>query len=194
MTAVIIGSIGFLCCFLYDHNSIRLKKSFLHPFFSIGCFLIAVSTGLVIRSCWPRRGSSFFISAVFLTAAILFLGLLIYTLFFALPFDETYVKEIMKGWLIQRVFMHSADILAFCGSSGILFLSWSGFLGSGKALGDFVVLIVWNILYIFYQDRIVFPETFSNYGAYQQTTPFLIPDRNSTAACIKTWRKGGKRR
>ena len=82
MTAVIIGSIGFLCCFLYDHNSIRLKKSFLHPFFSIGCFLIAVSTGLVIRSCWPRRGSSFFISAVFLTAAILFLGLLIYTLFF----------------------------------------------------------------------------------------------------------------
>lgn len=93
MTAVIIGSIGFLCCFLYDHNSIRLKKSFLHPFFSIGCFLIAVSTGLVIRSCWPRRGSSFFISAVFLTAAILFLGLLIYTLFFALPFDETYVKE-----------------------------------------------------------------------------------------------------
>ena len=93
MTAVIIGSIGFLCCFLYDHNSIRLKKSFLHPFFSIGCFLIAVSTGLVIRSCWPRRGSSFFFSAVFLTAAILFLGLLIYTLFFALPFDETYVKE-----------------------------------------------------------------------------------------------------
>lgn len=93
MTAVIIGSIGFLCCFLYDHNSIRLKKSFLHPFFSIGCFLIAVSTGLVIRSCWPRRGSSFFISAVFLAAALLFLGLLIYTLFFALPFDETYVKE-----------------------------------------------------------------------------------------------------
>lgn len=93
MTAVIIGSIGFLCCFLYDHNSIRLKKSFLHPFFSIGCFLIAVSTGLVIRNCWPRRGSSFFISAVFLAAALLFLGLLIYTLFFALPFDETYVKE-----------------------------------------------------------------------------------------------------
>lgn len=70
----------------------------------------------------------------------------------------------------------------------------AGFLGSGKALGAFVLLIVWNILYIFYQDRIVFPETFSNYGAYQQTTPFLIPDRNSTAACIKTWRKGGKRR
>ena len=131
MTAVIIGSIGFLCCFLYDHNSIRLKKSFLHPFFSIGCFLIAVSTGLVIRNCWPRRG------------------------------------------------------FYFC---------LAGFLGSGKALGAFVVLIVWNILYIFYQDRIVFPETFSNYGAYQQTTPFLIPDRNSTAACIKTWRKGGKRR
>lgn len=193
MTAVIIGSIGFLCCFLYDHNSIRLKKSFLHPFFSIGCFLIAVSTGLVIRSCWPRRGSSFFISAVFLTAAILFLGLLIYTLFLRCPLMRHMSKKIMKGWPIQGVFMHSADILAFCGSPDFIF-AWAGFLGSGKALGDFVVLIVWNILYIFYQDRIVFPETFSNYGAYQQTTPFLIPDRNSTAACIKTWRKGGKRR
>lgn len=114
MTAVIIGSIGFLCCFLYDHNSIRLKKSFLHPFFSIGCFLIAVSTGLVIRSCWPRRGSSFFISAVFLTAAILFLGLLIYTLFFALPFDETYVKE------NHERLAYTEGVYALCRHPGVL--------------------------------------------------------------------------
>ena len=172
MTAVIIGSIGFLCCFLYDHNSIRLKKSFLHPFFSIGCF---------------------FISAVFLAAALLFLGLLIYTLFFALPFDETYVKE------NHERLAYTEGVYALCRHPGVLWFAGfyfclAGFLGSGKALGAFVVLIVWNILYIFYQDRIVFPETFSNYGAYQQTTPFLIPDRNSTAACIKTWRKGGKRR
>lgn len=193
MTAVIIGSIGFLCCFLYDHNSIRLKKSFLHPFFSIGCFLIAVSTGLVIRNCWPRRGSSFFISAVFLAAALLFLGLLIYTLFFALPFDETYVKE------NHERLAYTGGVYALCRHPGVLWFAGfyfclAGFLGSGKAMGAFGVLIVWNILYIFCQDRIVFPETFSNYGAYQQTTPFLIPDRNSTAACIKTWRKGGKRR
>lgn len=134
MTAVIIGSIGFLCCFLYDHNSIRLKKSFLHPFFSIGCFLIAVSTGLVIRSCWPRRGSSFFISAVFLTAAILFLGLLIYTLFFALPFDETYVKENHERLAYTGVFMHSADILAFCGSPDFIF-AWPDFWDPGRQWG-----------------------------------------------------------
>lgn len=153
----------------------------------------AVSTGLVIRSCWPRQGSSFFISAVFLTAAILFLGLLIYTLFFALPFDETYVKE------NHERLAYTEGVYALCRHPGVLWFAGfyfclAGFLGSGKALRAFGVLIVWNILYIFYQDRIVFPETFSNYGAYQQTTPFLIPDRNSTAACIKTWRKGGKRR
>ena len=134
MTAVIIGSIGFLCCFLYDHNSIRLKKSFLHPFFSIGCFLIAVSTGLVIRSCWPRRGSSFFISAVFLTAAILFLGLLIYTLFFALPFDETYVKE------NHERLAYTEGVYALCRHPGVLWFAGfyfclAGFLGSGKAMG-----------------------------------------------------------
>lgn len=136
MTAVIIGSIGFLCCFLYDHNSIRLKKSFLHPFFSIGCFLIAVSTGLVIRSCWPRRGSSFFISAVFLTAAILFLGLLIYTLFFALPFDETYVKE------NHERLAYTEGVYALCRHPGVLWFAGfyfclAGFLGSGKAMGAF---------------------------------------------------------
>lgn len=136
MTAVIIGSIGFLCCFLYDHNSIRLKKSFLHPFFSIGCFLIAVSTGLVIRSYWPRRGSSFFISAVFLTAAILFLGLLIYTLFFALPFDETYVKE------NHERLAYTEGVYALCRHPGVLWFAGfyfclAGFLGSGKAMGGF---------------------------------------------------------
>ena len=94
---------------------------------------------------------------------------------------------------------YTEGVYALCRHPGVLWFAGfyfclAGFLGSGKALGAFVVLIVWNILYIFYQDRIVFPETFSNYGAYQQTTPFLIPDRNSTAACIKTWRKGGKRR
>ena len=134
MTAVIIGSIGFLCCFLYDHNSIRLKKSFLHPFFSIGCFLIAVSTGLVIRSCWPRRGSSFFISAVFLTAAILFLGLLTYTCFLRCPLMRHMSKKIMKGWPIQRVFMHSADILAFCGSPDFIF-AWPDFWDPGRQWG-----------------------------------------------------------
>lgn len=134
MTAVIIGSIGFLCCFLYDHNSIRLKKSFLHPFFSIGCFLIAVSTGLVIRSYWPRRGSSFFISAVFLTAAILFLGLLIYTLFFALPFDETYVKE------NHERLAYTEGVYALCRHPGVLWFAGfyfclAGFLGSGRQWG-----------------------------------------------------------
>lgn len=141
MTAVIIGSIGFLCCFLYDHNSIRLKKSFLHPFFSIGCFLIAVSTGLVIRNCWPRRGSSFFISAVFLAAALLFLGLLIYTLFFALPFDETYVKENHERLAYTEGVYALADLLAFCGSPDFYF-AWPDFWdreGAGGFCGPYRV-------------------------------------------------------
>lgn len=135
-------------------------------------------------------GKFFFISAVFLTAAILFLGLLIYTLFLRCPLMRHMSKKIMKGWPIQRVFMHSADILAFCGSPDFIF-AWPDFWDPGRHWGLLGSLSC-GIYCTFYQDRIVFPETFSNYGAYQQTTPFLIPDRNSTAACIKTWRKGGK--
>ena len=133
----------------------------------------------------------FLISAVFLTAAILFLGLLIYTLFFALPFDETYVKE------NHERLAYTEGVYALCRHPGVLWFAGfyfclAGFLGSGQAMGAFWgPLLCGTYCTVFYQDRIVFPETFSNYGAYQQTTPFLIPDRNSTAACIKTWRKGG---
>lgn len=190
MPAVLIGSIGFLFCFLYDHNSIRLKKRFLHLSFGIGCFLIAVSTVLVIWDCWPRQGASFFISAVFLTALIVFLGLLIHTLFFAIPFDETYMKENHERLACTE------GVYALCRHPGVLwftgfYLCLSGFLGSVKALRVFIVFIVWNILYICYQDRVVFPETFSNYRAYRMNTPFLIPNHSSVATCIKTWHKKG---
>lgn len=191
MSAILAGSIGFLCCFLYDYNTIRLKKGFLHPFFSIGCFLIAASTVLVIRDYWPQRGTSFFSSTVFLAAALLFLILLTYTLFFALPFDETYMKKSHE----RPAYMEG--VYALCRHPGVLwfagfYFSLAGFLGSVKALRFFIILIMWNILYICYQDGIVFPETFSNYEAYRHSTPFLIPNRDSIAACIKTWRKKGE--
>ena len=135
MTAVIIGSIGFLCCFLYDHNSIRLKKSFLHPFFGIGCFLIAVSTGLVIRSCWPRQGSSFFYFCCFSDSSDPVSGTVdLYIVFLRCPLMRHMSKKIMKGWPIQRVFMHSADILAFCGSPDFIF-AWPDFWDPGRHWG-----------------------------------------------------------
>ena len=100
----------------------------------------------------------FFISAVFLTAAILFLGLLIYTLFFALPFDETYVKENHERLAYTEGVYALCRHPAFCGSPVILFLFLGpDFWGSGKGNGGlFGVLIVWNILYIFLpgQDRV----------------------------------------
>ena len=151
-----------------------------------------MSTGLVIRSCWPRQGSSFFYFCCFSDSSDPVSGTVdLYIDFLRCPFDETYVKKIMKGWLIQRVFMHSADILAFCGSPEFYFCL-AGFLDPGRRSGDLWSLSCGTYCTLFYQDRIVFPETFSNYGAYQQTTPFLIPDRNSTAPCMKTMRNGGK--
>ena len=138
-------------------------------------------------------GKFFFISAVFLTAAILFLGLLIYTLFLRCPLMRHMSKKIMKGWLIQRVFMHSADILAFCGSPDFIF-AWPDFWDPGRRWG-----ILWSLSCGTYCT--FFTRTGSCFRKHSVITerisrqlPFLIPDRNSTAACIKTWRKGGKRR
>ena len=38
----------------------------------------------------------------------------------------------------------------------------------------------------------MFPETFSNYGAYQQTTPFLIPDRKYSCLHKNMAKRGEK--
>ena len=43
--------------------------------------------------------------------------------------------------------------------------------------------------YIIFQDLWTFPRTFFNYKEYQQSTPFLIPNRKSIRVCLRTIRK-----
>ena len=64
-------------------------------------------------------------------------------------------KKIMKGWA------YTEGVYALCRHPGVLWFAGfyfclAGFLGSGKALRAFGILIVWNILYIFLpgQDRV----------------------------------------
>ena len=54
--------------------------------------------------------------------------------FLRCPLMRHMSKKIMKGWPIQRVFMHSADILAFCGSPDFIF-AWPDFWDPGRHWG-----------------------------------------------------------
>ena len=91
--AIIIGTVGFLLYFLYDINSIKWKNSVLQKFFAIGSICVAGSTAWVLVESLSRKIVHPAVCVILGAGSLIFLGLLIYTLFFALPFDETYVKE-----------------------------------------------------------------------------------------------------
>ena len=130
-----LGAFGMF--FLYDWNRVFLKKKWFVPLFAAGNLLLAVVGGRMVYAC---VSSGIKEQSVWLLPGAFFLAVLIYTLYFALPFDNTYCQEADRN----RV------MLSLC-------------------------LSLLNLLYAWYQDRLIFVEEFSDYREYQEQVPFLLP-------------------
>ena len=120
--------------------------------------------------------------------ALCFLALLIYTLFFALPFEETYCEE------NKLRAAYTEGVYGLCRHPGVLwfagaYLCMWGMFGGWRQGIYFLLMIFWNYLYIIFQDLWTFPQTFFNYREYQKTTPFLMPNRDSIKKCLYSIRK-----
>ena len=79
---------AFVLFFIYDWNSIHLKNRVVQRFFGLGTAVLAVSAvGCLIQQ---KRNITWEVwqTAVFLAAFLLAVGLLVYTLFFAIPFGK----------------------------------------------------------------------------------------------------------
>lgn len=189
MCVYLVGTLGFLCFFIYDWNSISIKNRVLQKGFLAGCILNLLAAALLVRGSWIHVEKVSFLRIVWLFLMLISLVLLIYTLFFAVPFEETYIEDNkMRQAYTERMY-------ALCRHPGVLwyalfFLCLSAFLSSEKALLQGGFLTAWNVLYIVYQDRIVFPATFTNYQDYKRTTPFLFPTGKSIRHCMNTFKKG----
>ncbi len=114
--------------------------------------------------------------------------LLVYTLFFAVPFQEAYVEG-------SKQKICKTGVYALCRHPGVLFLA--GFylflsLGLGKPfmLLAGTVYTGMNLLYILLQDRYTFPRLFEGYDDYRKETPYLIPDADSIRKCISDLKTG----
>ena len=168
---LLIGSVGFILCFLYDWNRVFWKRKWISGFFWIGC-LCQVYAGIrFIIEAWHNQHSGWFI---WLGIAVLFLICLIYTLFFALPFDSTYCQEADQHKVCRT------GLYGICRHPGIwwffgCFLCLGGACGSKTAIAYGCTLSLINLLYAWYQDKWIFPEEFSDYRDYQKEVPFLIP-------------------
>jgi len=186
MIYILMGLLAFLLFVAYDINSVTSKINMISGFFFLGSFLIIVATaGIIITSfsdiIWVLGWMSIF--GIF---SFIFLILLIYTLFFALPFNDTYVKSKASPPKVYQdgfyALCRHPGVLWFIGFYFCLWLTlkiplllWAGIIFSSC-----------NISYVIFQDRWTFTRLFENYHDYQKRTPFIIPNFKSIKRCLQT--------
>jgi len=188
MTSLLLGVAAFALFFAYDINSFTRKNRAVHCTFGLGALLLAVSVGLDLWDAWQTGLLSGAGDVALLSGGLLMLGALIYCLFFALPFDQTYVRP--DGG--RRVYDGGA--YALCRHPGILcYFAMSALWGAaalpGRMLLNGTVLSVLNLLYAWFQDRVTFPKTFADYEDYRKRVPFLLPTPASVRMAGRTWRR-----
>ena len=182
------GAAAFALFVLYDVNSVVWKKRTLRSFFTLGSVLLLITTGicLLLQFGYSRisRNSAAF---AYLLPGAASLALMVYSLFFALPFAETYVRGSEKGAVCDRgmyALCRHPGVLWFCLTYLFLALAW----GTAEIWGMGIFYSLLNVGYVVFQDSWTFPRTFEDYEGYRKRVPFLIPTAGSTKRAWETRR------
>ena len=176
-----LGLTAFVLFFISDYNDWRLSRRELKLCFPSGAVLLAAGTVLE-----ARRGNvpaSGWLRGLFCALGALFLMLLVYTLFFALPVEASYARPGQKRPAC------TTGVYALCRHPGVLW--FAGLYGclwaaAGLPLWEAALYSGLNVLLVTFEDRCVFPARLEGYGAYQASTPFLLPTRRSIRSCRET--------
>lgn len=184
MAYVMLGGLSFILFCFYDLNSILWKNKFFNLFFLFGLVGIGFSTSQVIWSFRDIISTNLSQEYGWLVMGFVFFALLIYSLFFALPFEKTYVNQAPKK-------VYTEGVYALCRHPGVLwfiglYLSLYFFIERPLMLIMTILFIGFNFLYIVLQDLWTFPKTFIDYDVYKEKTPFLIPNLSSIQRCFST--------
>ena len=185
LLSLILGTAGFLLFFIYDINSITGNRSLFRSFFLIGNLFVALATVLGLIDAFKTNAISGAADIVLCIFGLLSLAAMFYSLFFALPFDKTYVQQENGRHVYDR------GVYALCRHPGVLFFFAFYLLAGLAALPSHLLLCgmiftVYNFAYICFQDLIVFPKTFSDYSDYKTYTPFIIPNKKSICRMLST--------
>ena len=188
MSYICMGSLAFLLFIIYDINSVTVNYRLLRGGFFLGCLLLIAATAGISSSAISKVTGFTGRTAIFVALACIFLILLVYTLFFAIPFKDTYIKS------NERPMTCTTGIYAMSRHPGVLwfigfyFSLWLALSGS-LLLTAAVLFSLLNLFYIILQDRWIFMEIFADYGDYKKTTPFLFPNYQSLYRCVQTFRR-----
>ncbi len=176
MPYIYIGFIGFVLLVVYDINQAFIKIKYLSSLFFIGLLFILIATiGILFYK------SAFALSLFWLVfcviMAVAFLSLMIYALFFAIPFKETYCEDNDFRLCTKGAYALCRHPAVPCFILFYLFLWLS--TGINYVLVAFFVFSMSNILYSLFQDNYIFPRIFDGYKKYKENTPFIIPNTDT---------------
>lgn len=189
MASLCLGAAAFALYFAYDLNSFLWQRSIPRTFFALGTLLLAVS--LVWDICAALAAGAFggLCDWLLLAAGAACFAALIYSLFFALAFDETYKRQENGRSVYDR------GVYALCRHPGILFFFGMylflalAALPMDQLLFHGLTFSALNLAYACFQDRVTFPRTLDGYRSYQQRIPFLIPTKSSIHLAYQTLRR-----
>lgn len=191
MKETVFGTIAFILFAVYDLEQAGAVSHRFHKiikyFFTLGSVILLAATGLLLWKTVPLIMPLGGKQILFLLLAVVFLLLLIYTLFFALPFEETYVAQDAHRTYDKKMY-------ALCRHPGVLWFAGAYFsLWLMFGTMPWLAMAVWfsflNFCYIVLQDCYTFPKIFSDYGDYKKRVPFLIPNGKSFKRCLETFKE-----
>ena len=186
MTVLLLGTAGFGLYLLYDINSITIDCRPLRLGFLLGSLLIGGGTLWQLAAAFRAGYISGLGDLGLLALGLAAFGALIYCLFFALPFQETYTAP-ENGRPA-----YTGGAYALCRHPGVLcffamYLFWGLAARPSDLLWVGMTFSVLNGLYAWFQDRVTFPKTFCNYETYRAKAPFLLPNPASIRRAKATW-------
>lgn len=173
------GIAGFAFFILFDLNKIYWKFRILNLSFILGSVLLAFSTVYsVLQSDFSVLMEHFGIWQFFKLICLILSGAaLIYTLFFALPFDSTYVQS-------SDLPLVNKGVYGACRHPGfwmlaLFYLFLALFFSNIQLIYCFLIYNICNFLYIVLQDVFIFPQYINGYNEYKKAVPFLVPTGTS---------------
>lgn len=173
----IVALIAFILYYIYDVNSITINHPFIARFFIIGSTILLLDNIAIIYHFHQAISFDIFFY-LYLLGTIVFFGLLIYTLFFALPFNETYLESDAQVKVVKTgvyALSRHIGVFWFC----LMYLCLSLMFNQRDYTIFALVSCFLNFVYIVIQDKYIFIKTFADYREYQQEVPFLIPNYHS---------------
>lgn len=188
MGAIMIGVAAFGLFMIYDVNTVIWKKKLLYQGFAVGCLCLVCVTAFLMVSAWKNLEELGMPAILCLAAGLFFLGALIYTLFFAIPFHDTYQE------FKEEPNVCDTGVYGLCRHPGVLwFFFFYLFMGIGlqdiRLLTGGLLFSFCNLLYVILQDLWTFPKQFPDYDRYKKDVPFLIPTGKSIRRCADTMRQ-----